>query len=270
MFNNRIGLRIIEKWCDFIYKQAQRIVVISPGFRKALLDRGVPDDKIKIIYNWCPDENQIKPQNRDEALSGKLGLSNHFNVVFAGVIGKAQALDAVLDAAHLIAKELPVIQFVFVGDGPDGVRLRERAIKERLSNILFLPWCPIPEVARILAIADLALVHLKDEPLFEITIPGRTQAYMSAGKPILMGVKGDAAEIVRKAGAGIVCLPENPKSIADSIATLFKMPRIQLDAMGTNGREFYEKQLSLRKAVDEFENIFKLVVENKANGKKNI
>jgi len=270
MFNNKIGLKIIGKWCDFIYQQANRIVVISPGFKKVLLDRGVPDDKIKVIYNWCPDENQIKPQNKDENLSIKLGLSNRFNVVSAGAIGKAQALDAVLDAAHLIAKQLPIIQFVFVGDGVDAVRLKERVINEKLSNILFLPWCPVPEVARILAIADLAFVHLKDKPLFEITIPGRTQAYMAAGKPILMGVKGDAAEIVKKAGVGIVCTPENPKSIADSIERLFNMSRIQLDTMGRNGREFYEKELSLHKAVEEFENMFKLVVENKVNGKKNI
>lgn len=262
MFYSKSVFSVMEKWCLFVYKHASRIVVQSPGFKNALLSRGVSDNKIHLVYNWCPDENQIRPLDRDEMLANSLGLANRFNIVFAGPIGKAQALDAVLDAAHMIAGQFPVIQIVLVGDGIAAARLRARITDEKLVNVLFLPWRSAKDIAAILALSDVALVHLKDEPLFRITIPGKTQAYMSAGKPILMGVRGDAAEIVERAKAGNTCVPENPESIAESIKRFFKMSRIQRDLMGKCGRQFYQRELSISKAVQKFENIFILAVED--------
>jgi len=267
MFYSKGVFSVMEKWCLFVYKHASWIVVQSPGFKNALLSRGVSDNKIHLVYNWCPDENKIRPIDRDEMLAKKLGLANRFNIVFAGPIGKAQALDAVLDAAHIIDGHFPAIQVVIVGDGIAAARLRDRIRDEKLTNIIFLPWCSAKDIAAILALSDVALVHLKDEPLFRITIPGKTQAYMLAGKPILMAVRGDAAEIVERAKAGHTCVPEDPESIAKSIKTFFKMSRIERDLMGECGRQYYQRELSISRAVQKFENIFKLALENKGNGK---
>lgn len=257
MFNNKMGLSLTGKWCQFIYKQASKIVVISPGFKRALQDRGVPEKKIEVVYNWCHDENEIKPIIKDETLARKLGLAGRFNIVYAGTMGKAQALDTILTTASLIKEKLQNIQFVFVGGGVDVDRLKNRSNAENINNALFLPLQPTSEVSRILALADVVLVHLKDDPLFSITIPGKTQAYMAAEKPILMGVRGDAAALVEKADAGITFIPENPISLIDAIEKLYNMSHENLQMLGKNGLDYYRNNLSLNSAVQRFDNIFK-------------
>ena len=259
MLTNKIVLAMVNKWCGFVYRQASRIVVLSPGFKKALCSRGVPSNKIDVIYNWC-DENQIQTTGRDEELARTLGLSEKFNIVFAGTMGKAQALDAVIDAAKLLADRYPVIQFVFVGSGVEVEHLQQKAKKMQLVNVLFLPQRPLSKIGQILNLADVLLVHLKDDPLFKITIPSKTQAYMAAGRPILMGVNGDAADLIEYAKAGVCCTPENKISIAESVEKLFTMSRTQRETMGNNGREYYQKKLSLMIGVRRFEEIFKSVV----------
>ncbi len=258
MLNNKIVLKLIDKWCKRIYHKANKIAVQSPGFKQALCSRGVPTDKVEVIYNWC-EENQIQATGRDEELVHTLGLADKFNIIFAGTMGKAQALDAVLDAAQLVAKQYPAIQYVFVGGGIEVGRLQNRAKQMQLSNVLFLSRRPMSEIGKILNLADVLLVHLKDDPLFRITIPAKTQAYLAVGKPILMGVRGDAADLVVKAGAGIPCLPENPQSIAQSIEKMYTMPRTQLKEMGDSGRKFYHEKLSLSIGVRQFEKLFKSV-----------
>lgn len=261
MLDHKMALWCVEQWCRFIYSQAARIVVLSPGFKEILTKRGVPSDKIEIIYNWCED-SQIQTSGRNEALSQKLGLTDRFNILFAGTMGKAQALDAVLDAASLIAERLPKIQFVFVGGGVELSRLKQKVNDHNLRNILFLPRMPVSEIGAVLNLADVLLVHLKDDPLFSITIPSKTQAYMAAGRPILMGVRGDAQALVEEAGAGLACKPEDAQSIAAAVAQFFTMPRAALDQMGNNGKRFYERELAMNRGVKRFEELFKAVVRS--------
>ena len=141
MVNNRVVMWMVEKWCRFIYSQAAKIVVLSPGFREMLIRRSVPEHKIEVIYNWCED-NRIQSTARNEDLSRELGMAGRFNVVFAGTMGKAQALDAVLGAVRLLRDKLPKIQFVFVGGGIDVGSLKEKTIGQGLTNVRFLPRRP--------------------------------------------------------------------------------------------------------------------------------
>lgn len=259
MLDNSAALWIIEKWCRFIYSQAAKIVVLSPGFRETLIRRGVLGHKVEVIYNWCEDD-KIQATARNEDLARELGMAGRFNIVFAGTMGKAQALDAVLEAALLLRNKLPKVQFVFVGGGIDVGRLKEKTIEQGLTNVRFLSRRPPIEIGDILNLADVLLVHLKDNPLFRITIPSKTQAYMAAGRPILMGVKGDAAALVEKAEAGLTCTPEDPQDIADTIEKFYNMPQQDLALMGHNGKMFYEHELSLRIGASRFEEIFQSVV----------
>lgn len=259
MLDNSAALWIIEKWCRFIYSQAAKLAVLSPGFREILIRRGVPGHKIEVIYNWCEDD-KIQATARNEDLARELGMTGRFNVIFAGTMGKAQALDAVLEAACLLHDKLPKIQFVFVGGGIDVNRLKEKKIEQGLRNVRFLPRRPMNEIGDVLSLADVLLVHLKDDPLFGITIPGKTQAYMAAGRPILMGVRGDAAALVEKAGAGLTCTPEDPRDIADAVERFYNMSREELEQMGSNGKRFYEQELALDIGAARFDEIFKSVV----------
>ena len=255
MLNNRNILKCVDWWCRLTYRCADHIAVLSPGFKRKLIERGVPEEKISVIYNWC-DEGQIAIMERSLAAEREPEMVGRFNIVFAGTMGKAQALDAVLDAAELIAERLPLVQFVFIGGGIDVERLTRITAEKKLDNVRFLPRRPVSEIGSALNMADLLLVHLKDDPLFEITLPSKTQAYLAVGRPILMAVRGDAADLVEKAGAGITCSPEDPHSIAASVEKLAAMTEEERDEMGRRGATYYQQELALAVGVRRFEKIF--------------
>lgn len=255
MFNGRVGLRLVNWWCNWTYRQASMITVISPGFQQALVARGVAPSKIRVIYNWC-DETLLAPRERDHALAAKLGLDGRFNVMFAGTMGKAQALDTVVDAAVVLQSKLPLVQIVFVGGGVERERLETRVTALGLQNVCFFPRIPIAEVARYLAFADVLLVHLASHPLFRITVPSKTQAYMRVGRPIAMAVEGDAAKLVEDAGAGLCCASDDSVGMVSLIERLSNLPERQLEKLGQNGAIYYEKFLSMEIGVDHFLGVF--------------
>lgn len=261
MIKNKAALSLVERWSRLAYRMASRVVVLSPGFRDALIGRGVPAAKIDVIYNWC-DESHLLVSPRDETLARQLGMSGRFNIVFAGNMGRAQGLDAVLEAATRVQASHPLIQFVLVGGGIDVDRLKHRAAELGLRNVAFLPHRPVSEIGRILSLADVLLVHLRDDPLFHITIPSKTQAYMAYGKPILMAVRGNAAALVQEAKAGLVCEPENPENIAEAACQLSEMPESTLQRMGANAMDFYRRELSLQAGIRRFEAVFKAASED--------
>jgi len=259
MMNNGRLLKILGHWCKTVYARVNRIVVLSPGFREVLIQRGVPEDKIDVIYNWA-DEANLHHLERDESRARELGMAGRFNVVFAGTMGLAQALDTVLDAARICESTLPDVQFVFVGGGVDKERLEKRARELHLSNVRFLPRQPAKTIGGILSLADALLVHLKRDPLFRITIPSKTQAYLAMGRPIVMAVAGDAAKLVEQSEAGVTCPPESPVELAGAVQRLRRMAPSERDAMGVNGRSFYHRRLALRTGVSQFEKVFQSAI----------
>jgi len=260
MFNSNLGLKMLHGWCNFIYRRAAKIVVIAQGMKKKLIERGVPGDKIEVIYNWC-DGQLICREDRDENLARQLGFAGKFSVVFAGNMGKAQALDAVIEAAGLLKSDFPNIQFVFIGSGVDVDKLKSVSQKKQLNNVLFLPRRPVSEIGPVLRLADVLLVHLRKDPLFSITIPSKTQAYLAMGRPLLMAAEGDASELVNRAQAGLSCEPENPRAIAAAVKQLYDMTPSQLQRLGENGQSFYDRELSFSVAVDRYEQLFKTVIK---------
>lgn len=258
MMRNPTALAMLERWCRWVYRNAAHITVLSPGFKMRLIERGVPEHKITVIYNWA-DESKMKIVERDEHLARSLGMAGKFNITFAGTMGLGQALDAVLDAAALLRERALAIQFVFVGGGIERERLEATARQKSLSNVLFLPRQDPEQMAPLFALSDALLVHLKDDPLFRITIPSKTQTYMAVGKPILMAVQGDAADLVTRAGCGIVCPPQDARALADAALRLFQMPATERAMMGQRGRDFYQRELSMNVGVSRFEAIFDLV-----------
>lgn len=262
MFTNRFGLWCVDRVCRILYRLAKKIVVLSPGYKDELIKRGVPQDKLEVIYNWCDDSNAA-PVKKDPALASQLGLAGHFNVMFAGNLGKGQALGSVLAAAEIVQAKYPDVRFVFVGDGVEAEGLKQKAQSLRLSNVLFLGRRPVSQIGGIMNLADVLLVHLKNNDLYAKTIPSKTQAYMAAGKPILIGVKGDAADLVLRAKAGFECEPENPESIAGQIERLRAMPKEELEKMGENGKAFYMQELDRRIGAKRFEEIFRLVARGR-------
>lgn len=255
MLNNPKTLALIARICQWVYGRAAALVVLSPGFKRLLLERGVADSKVSVIYNWCDAAALTRPQSSDMPAS----MKHRFNVVFAGTMGKAQALDAVLMAALIVGPANKDVQFVFVGGGLEVDHLKEVAKAKALGNVLFLPRMPMSEVGQILAASDVLLVHLRDDPLFAITVPSKTQAYMAVGKPVLMAVCGDAAELVSTAGCGVVVPPEDSAAIAAAVIRFASMPRDELLAMGRRGSAYYERELAIDVGAQKFSALFAAV-----------
>jgi glycosyltransferase involved in cell wall biosynthesis len=176
-------------------------------------------------------------------------------------MGLMQKLDTVLEAARICAATAPDVQFVFVGGGVDKARLEQHAAKLQLPNVRFLPRQPMQAIGGILSLADALLVHLRDDPLFRITIPSKTQAYLAMGRPILMAVAGDAARLVEQSGGGLTCPPEDPVALAEAVGRLRATPRPERDAMGRKGRAFYDRHLSSAVGVEKFERVFEDTVQ---------
>lgn len=256
MFSNERALRVISKVCDWVYRRVDQIVVLSPGFKRLLIERGVPESKIEVIYNWCAEDALDAPQGEVSAIFPD---QQQFRILFAGNMGKAQALDAVLQAAELLQQKAANISFVFLGGGVEVQRLQQQAVAKQLSNVTFLPPVPMAEVGSYLNAADALLVHLRKDPLFSITIPSKTQAYMAVGKPILMAVDGDAAYLVRDSGCGRVAESENPQAIADAALALHDASKKERQAMAENSRQFYQERLSLRVGAARFGELFQQI-----------
>jgi glycosyltransferase involved in cell wall biosynthesis len=247
MVNDSVSLRLLGRWCQLVYRAAGRIVVLSPGFQQRLIERGVPAKKVRVIYNWTHALPSAAP---DAAL--KELLSGKFVVLFAGNLGAAQGLDTVLDAAKLTQDRHPEVCFAFVGSGVEESRLRQRALAEGLANVVFLDRRQPEAMGGVYAWASALLVHLRDDPLFAITIPSKTQTYLAIGKPILVGLRGDAADLVRAAGAGITFAPGDEAALAQAVELLLAMPTSAQERMGLAGHAYYESYLSLAAGVHAF------------------
>jgi glycosyltransferase involved in cell wall biosynthesis len=253
MFSSERLLRIIGTVCRWVYRHVDVVVVLSPGFRRALGERGVPAERVRLIYNWCDEASLATPT---AALPARFPTRDRFRVVFAGNLGKAQALDALLDAAALLRTRAPSVSLVFVGGGVEAARLEQAARARELTNVSFIPQVPMSEVGGVLREAEALIVHLRNDPLFSITIPSKTQAYMAVGRPLVMAVAGDAADLVRRSGCGVIAEPENAVSIANAIAELSESDATRLAAMAAAGQKFYMEHLSLRVGVGGFLEIF--------------
>ena len=195
-------------------------------------------------------------------MNKKLTNNNeYFNIIFAGNMGKAQALHTVLSAAEIIEKKSQAIRFTFIGNGVELEKLKKLSMTLNLKNTIFLPKVDMEEVGSFLREADILLVHLGKNELFEITIPSKIQAYMVIGKPILLGVKGDAANLINDAKCGITTEPENPMGLVDAVLKFKSMTKSELEAIGINGRDYYYRELSMKVGVEKFSKVFLSIIK---------
>ncbi len=258
MLNNETILKWIAQFAQWLYSQATAICVISPGFYRNLVMKGVPPEKIHVVSNWV-DTNVYYPAQPDTSKAQELGMMERFNIIFAGNIGEAQGLHTLIEAAVLL-QDLPMVQFVIIGDGIALPSLRDAVEEHGLSNIKFLGRYPTSAMPKLYALADVLLVHLSDDPLFRITIPHKTFAYMASGKPILAAVTGDVADIIINAGVGIACPPENPEAMAHSIRQLYRMSKEDRQKMGQNGLRAANTTYSRHTLIAQIDTILQHIV----------
>lgn len=252
MLRNPRALKFINRWCNWNYRNADFITVATPGFKKSLLSKGVPKEKLEIVSNWSRDN--ISDLKLDHKLRDKYFDKTKTNVLYAGNLGIVQSLKTILEAAKTMMESgVSKIQFVFLGGGADQENLKTFATENELDNVTFIPRVESSEVSKYLNEADFLLVHLKKDKLFEITIPSKILAYLKAGKPILMGLAGDAADILNNANAGFTFEPNNSKDLIEKINTMISLSEEEIKELGLNASQYYEANLSIDSSVDKIE-----------------
>lgn len=242
MLNNRFANWVIRLGAKFVYRGAQEINVITEGYRENLIQMGIPAEKINLIYCW-PAQGRFDPTEPDEAYAQASGLQGKFTVFYAGAIGPCQDLKTLLATAQLLV-DLPTVQFLFAGDGVERAALIQQTKQLGLNNVHFIGYKSSDEVKKIYALSDLLLVHLKPNPMSKISIPSKTFAYMASGRPILMAVEGESAELVKKHNCGIAVPPSDPQQIADAIRSFMQHPLSVRNKMGEAARQAYQEAYS--------------------------
>ncbi|MCO4813034.1 MAG: glycosyltransferase family 4 protein, partial [Gammaproteobacteria bacterium] len=217
-------IRMLERLELFLYRRARAIVAVTKSFKEDLIRRGIDGTKIHVVRNGV-DLNRYQPRPADEAFARELGVEEKFVIAYLGTHGMAHALDNVLCAANLLEAE-PSIVFLLVGDGAEKQSLVAKAEELQLKNVVFHDSMPKNRMPALWSVADVALVHLRDDPVFATVIPSKIFEAFGMGKPVMMVLPdGEAAGIVRDAGAGVWVPPEDPQALADSVIALQSAPQ---------------------------------------------
>ena len=209
----------------FLYRRAARIVSVTHSFRRALGARGIDMAKIDVVTNGV-DITRFSPRPKDAELERELGFAGCFVAGYIGTHGMAHALETLLQAAVLL-KAQPGgerIRLLLLGDGARKADLKAEAARLALDNVVFVDSVPKEQVARYWSVLDVSVIHLRRTELFTTVIPSKLFECMGMGIPVLHGVAGESAEIVRTEGVGCVFEPENAEQLADLLRRLQEDP----------------------------------------------
>jgi glycosyltransferase involved in cell wall biosynthesis len=263
MLRNEAAERIIQKVARFVYRRAKYICAVTEGFRENIEKQGVEKARVCVINNWMPSEtylngrkSQKKPILIDEECKDK------FIVMYAGNIGPYQDVGTILHAAGIL-RNYDKIRFVIVGDGVEYQKLIDQSEMSGLRNVIFLGRREPEEMPVLYVLADVLVVHLVPSILADISIPSKTYAYMSSGRPVLMAVKGEAEKFVKENGFGISVPPVNPPAMAEGILSLFKKTPNERKQMGDLGRENYRKHYCGDVQIQKFERVLNSAISHK-------
>ena len=195
-----------------LYKNANLVIPNTPAFKSNLIQRGIDDDKIHVIANGA-SLDLYRPDNQDLKLKRKLGLEGKFIYGYIGTHGMAHSLDFIIRSIKKI--ERPDIHFLFIGDGAEKQRMISLSLQLGCDNVTYLDPVEKDEVPRYLSIIDAALVPLKRSDTFKTVIPSKIFEACAMKKPILLGVDGQAREIIESFEAGLYFEPENQRDFIE-------------------------------------------------------
>jgi colanic acid biosynthesis glycosyl transferase WcaI len=242
----------LEKW---IYRQSETIVVISEGFRRNLLDKGVPLGKVHILPNWV-DTDFLRPLAKDNPVAQRFGLAGTFTAMYSGTISISSnvALEKVLEAAALL-KERKDVKIAIVGEGLKKKSLEDKAASLNLSNVIFIPFQPYADLPALLSAADVLLVPL-DVEKSQLSVPSKLYNFMAAGRPIL-GLASSTSEVaglIASTGCGLCVPPQEPEHIAEAILRLKGSPH-EARQMAARGWSYAKDHFSRNKILSEYESL---------------
>lgn len=243
--------RVLGRIAGFLYREADQIVVVTPAFREYLVRKWhVPAEKISVVPNGV-ETKAFCPQTPDPVLRQELGTEGKFVVSFIGTLGLAHGLDTLVTVAERLRESHSDIVFLLVGEGADRERILKLASARALSNVRFVPQQLRERVPAYIAASDVCLVLLRKSTVFETVIPTKMLEFMSCAKPVILGVDGQAREMIERSKAGIHIEPENPAALCDAILRLREQEAMR-ETLGRNGREYIVRNLSRERTAIEY------------------
>lgn len=226
-------IRASELLERFLYRQADQVVINSPGFREHVETNGAR--RIELVPNGA-DTTMFDPSAEGIAFRHRHGLKDKFIVLYAGAHGLSNDLEVVLAAASLV-QDQPEVAFVFIGDGKEKPALIRRASELGLTNVTFIPPMPKADIPEALAAANACLGILKPIPMYALVYPNKIFDYLAAGRPVVLAMEGVIREVVEKACAGIPVPPGDPTTLAQAVRTL-ALNRDLGRSMGWRGHQY--------------------------------
>lgn len=258
--SNVLVMNPLIKQVKKVYNNCDKILVGSKGFEKSILEKGQYKEKLVYFPNWCEttdlsfDNEQYKAVNPFDSFNDK-----DFIVLFAGNLGEAQNLDCVVTAATKLSKQNDNIKFVFLGDGRARKHLIEKAEETGVLNktVFFPGRFPIESMPFFMGKSSVLLVSLKNELIFNLTVPSKVQFYMAQGKPLLAMLNGDGADLINEASCGIAVPANDIDSFITTIQKMSSMDKDQLDLMGKNGKKYYEENFMKEYRINQLDELLK-------------
>jgi colanic acid biosynthesis glycosyl transferase WcaI len=246
----------------FLYQRSDRIVVVTPAFKEHLMRHWrIPAEKIAVVENGVEtDLFAPAPAAANNALRRELGADGKFLVCYIGTMGMAHGLETLLEAAHQLQHQNSTAQFLLVGEGAEKGRIKTLAQSRGLTNLRFLDQQPHEKIPAFISASDACLVLLKKTDVFKTVIPTKMLEFMSCARPVILGVDGQARQIVDEAGAGFFIEPENAQELVNAINRLSANRELG-EAFGKKGREYILQYFSRNRMAKKYIQALKSLLE---------
>lgn len=236
-----------------LYNKADRILITSGMFRDYLVEQhGVDKNKIEYLPQYAVSAFSDVPEKPDNKQT--------LDLMFAGNIGVAQSLQTVLQAVEMLP-DLKGLRVHIVGDGSELEHLKKMAKEKHLDQVVFYGRKPPEEMPRYYAMADAMLVILTADPFISLTLPGKVQTYMAAGKPILGAANGEIPQTIMAAGCGFCAPAEDAAALADTIRRFAHSTN--KEQLGKNAKAYYDTHFTRARFMDVLENELRAVARTK-------
>jgi glycosyltransferase involved in cell wall biosynthesis len=221
-----------------IYSSCDLVLGQSRAFLPRLESCGVSPERLDYLPNWAEEVYKSAPERGGQTEPWERG----FPIVFAGNLGRVQALETVLEAARL-TRDDPDLRWVFIGDGPLREALAAEAIASGVSDrVFFLGRKPVEDMPRYFAKAGAMLVSLKHDETMALTIPSKVQSYLAAGVPVLGSLDGEGARVIEESGSGWAAAASDAAALAANVRRMKALSGKERCVLGRRGRAYYDRE----------------------------
>lgn len=245
--------RIVE---NFTYRNADKIIVISQDFKKNILAKGVPEDKIEVVYNWVDEQAVADIPKEKNVLFDRYNLDrSKFYVTYNGNIGLTQNMDMLLEVAKALEAN-EEIHFVLVGNGAYLEQVKQIIKDRNVDNVTMLPFQPYEEISHVFSLGDVSLVISKPG-VGANSVPSKTWSIMSASRPVLANFdENELKTIIEVNNCGIFTKAGDKVAFTDAILKLYN-DRELCKEMGANGRKFVLENLTKEVGTQKYVDVIK-------------